>query len=765
MNANYTLLDILSNNISVWDNKNEHKDKLDILNGIEIPMIQRDYAFGRSDEKTKFIRNKFLTDIYKVLKSNQAGEPDTLNLDFVYGYIENEKFVPLDGQQRLTTLFIIHWFLAFKDDIDFETLGLQSFSYKTRQATKEFMRALSTSHNLNKIRNECQKDFSSLVFVVKNQPWYNRKWNLDPTVHGFLQTLSDVAEKFIDINFNVLTNHKPLSFHFLRIEDYGLGDNLYIKMNARGKSLSDFENFKASFENVIPKKNDLSKKFIQNIDGVWLDVFWRYSLLKGTTFESNVEEVSKRCDYILLNFIKKVTEYLFYKNDIDDFFEFTEDNIQKIYSEEKNLEIIVQSFDLLATITDLEDWHTYFDEIFSNMWAENRVATHQSSNNFILKVFNGELFQHYDNLLFFSWMNFVLRSNTLQITEDLKDFVRISRNYINNINQKKKTRLDTELRTEYYSSILNTINSIGIKKPYANLNLNEKSFRKEYIEHEITKHKLFNDDYSIKNSVFKFEDHPFLKGLIFNFDFSSFSSNEIDIIVANFYNLFELKGNVDIIRLLLCYGNYSVKIGVSNLGDFKYFGHKEGWHRVLASPDFEVRPNFVELFSELSVSIILSWDDFIETRVVQNIEKYRQSWLWYCMNPKFKQILDHSIYTDSSSNRIETFSNPSLNSYHFNPFVYWLRFHSDTKTRSYIDLPDSCAMHSNYCRLHLINGIQLEQVENTWLIYNLNAKPEGVNLFFLPETNCFKLDCNNLIEDLQPYLELLANSPRNKTND
>ena len=66
---------------------------------IKIPLIQRDYAQGRPSKKITSIREKFIKDIYR------------LNLDFVYGATNGKRFIPLDGQQRLTTLFLLHLYL------------------------------------------------------------------------------------------------------------------------------------------------------------------------------------------------------------------------------------------------------------------------------------------------------------------------------------------------------------------------------------------------------------------------------------------------------------------------------------------------------------------------------------------------------------------------------------------------------------------------------------------------------------------------------
>ena len=75
---------------------------------IVVPILQRDYAQGRSGYEN--LREKFLSSILYALEHKQQ-----LKLDFVYGSSDlSGRFNPLDGQQRLTTLWLVHWFLAFK---------------------------------------------------------------------------------------------------------------------------------------------------------------------------------------------------------------------------------------------------------------------------------------------------------------------------------------------------------------------------------------------------------------------------------------------------------------------------------------------------------------------------------------------------------------------------------------------------------------------------------------------------------------------------
>jgi hypothetical protein len=83
---------------------------------VEIPIIQRDYVQGRESESE--IRTEFLKALYSALSKPKGDLSLPLDLDFVYGSVEGTEkqvFGPLDGQQRLTTLFLLHWYLAWKD--------------------------------------------------------------------------------------------------------------------------------------------------------------------------------------------------------------------------------------------------------------------------------------------------------------------------------------------------------------------------------------------------------------------------------------------------------------------------------------------------------------------------------------------------------------------------------------------------------------------------------------------------------------------------
>lgn len=260
---------------------------------IEIPIIQRDYAQGRDSAKS--VRNNFLDSLLDHLQNNK-----NIDLDFVYGSIigeSNNLFIPLDGQQRLTTLFLLHWYLAAHDDKvedfrSFITTGEKSnFTYETRTSAHEFCNELVNAEiNLSALLKE------SLSKTIMDKAWYYATWGNDPTIKAMLNMLDAIHEKFRNTSglYERLThNESPvITFQFLNLKKFSLTDDLYIKMNSRGKQLTDFENFKAKFEQLIKYSNlkgtyklflgtieeevKAHEYFAHKIDTIWANLFWNY---------------------------------------------------------------------------------------------------------------------------------------------------------------------------------------------------------------------------------------------------------------------------------------------------------------------------------------------------------------------------------------------------------------------------------------------------------------------------------------------------------
>ncbi len=207
---------------------------------IKIPRIQRAYAQGRSDIRAVKTRKRFLDAIYAGLIGNG------LTLDFIYGNIniENGELIPLDGQQRLTTLWLLHWYAQKKEKINDSSLA--RFSYDTRYSARDFIAKLV----------EFQPSLESKLSVeIQNQGWFPMDWIYDPTVSGMLVMLDEINERFSNID-DLWSRLDKINFYFRDIEEMTLTDDIYIKMNSRGKQLTDFEHFKAEFLKVIRMDNN-----------------------------------------------------------------------------------------------------------------------------------------------------------------------------------------------------------------------------------------------------------------------------------------------------------------------------------------------------------------------------------------------------------------------------------------------------------------------------------------------------------------------------
>ena len=235
------------------------------LQKIIIPIIQRDYAQGRRDPDIDRVRSRFLDSLYEAVSQKP------ITLDFVYGDIDaNGVMTPLDGQQRLTTLFLLHWYAAKKANISPEQSAfLSNFGYETRYSARYFCKELTAF----------MPSFAGkLSAEIIDQAWFPLEWQKDPTISSMLVMLDTIDDKFKNVsNLWESLKNGAITFYFLPIKDMGLTDELYIKMNSRGKPLTRFEHFKAELERCIRSVDeDLSKRIMRKIDRDWTDMLWQY---------------------------------------------------------------------------------------------------------------------------------------------------------------------------------------------------------------------------------------------------------------------------------------------------------------------------------------------------------------------------------------------------------------------------------------------------------------------------------------------------------
>ena len=241
---------------------------------IVIPAIQRDYAQGREDKKATEVRKTLLDDIF-------SDKPE-IDFNLVFGsqeeYGGKTCFIPVDGQQRLTTLFLLYLYNSKVNRV--QTDGLNKFTYETRRAAADFCKAIVD------VDNDWENQKDKLSGSIKDCNWFMQYWNQDPTVISMLRMLDDIQKRAPEGNFKEKLDR--ITFYFYDLKQNGLNETLYIKMNARGKPLTAFENLKAAIDNILPKELDYDFKEIGDeasgsnfkekwqscIDGKWTDAFW-----------------------------------------------------------------------------------------------------------------------------------------------------------------------------------------------------------------------------------------------------------------------------------------------------------------------------------------------------------------------------------------------------------------------------------------------------------------------------------------------------------
>ncbi len=246
---------------------------------IIIPQLQRDYAQGRVDNPAiEQIRTSLVDELYNHLATDKS----VLELNFIYGRTANGEFIPIDGQQRLTTLFLLHWYVFSRANFPDGLATIANFSYRTRDTSKRFC--------LNLCKESVDFTKRRISTQIKDCYWFTGNFSGDPTVQSMLVMLDTIHQKFtVCQNFEavkdlLISDGCNVTFLWLEMEDFQKPDDLYIKMNARGKLLSDFEIFKAKLQNSAllssvlgPNADETARiSFISKYNNQYAEFFYKH---------------------------------------------------------------------------------------------------------------------------------------------------------------------------------------------------------------------------------------------------------------------------------------------------------------------------------------------------------------------------------------------------------------------------------------------------------------------------------------------------------
>lgn len=462
---------------------------------IEVPIIQRDFAQGREIPNVTYIREKFVSDLVARIVNSAP-----LHLGFVYGKIEGKdkikkmllhkkavetllgtvkqyanqfqidvktdvtaeeisldntlRFIPLDGQQRLTTLFVLYWYINMRKN-GHSPKWVSNFKYNNRKSAVAFFETIGNQEVIASVHADLQPNLKD---QIQGYTWYLKKWDYDATVSGILvmlQTIHDEFKLYPDFNFKT-TNLDKINFtlDFLDLDELEQTDELYIKMNERGKLLTDFEHFKAWLQDYTAKKytSEDQKNFLKDfwikLDTVWLDFFWK-----------NINSNYTTLDDFFFNYLKTmaVTYHLanYKDNEIPEFLKslmqeirngdkYEKDKVRyipiskfvyHIKSDNEEIEVFeLFSFEALEFIENSFNSLIRFnsDEIIYNSIQEvlkHPFVSHNITESYLKK----EKFtlDYWDHVMYFALIEYNIKSNIIE-GNHFKNWLRILRNIIYN---------------------------------------------------------------------------------------------------------------------------------------------------------------------------------------------------------------------------------------------------------------------------------------------------------------------------------------------
>lgn len=692
-------------------------------NSIKIPVIQRDYVQGRGNTAEELDKRESFAD--KLVGTISQSLPPC-NLEFIYGakYKDTNTFVPLDGQQRLTTLFLLHWVIWYKSSDttrqDFRIEDLKKFSYETRLSSASFCKELIG-------KGICvNDDVLNLKELIENQPWFSEDWRYDPTISAMLsmidcfdRRLKKYSQKDID---SMLGNTSAVTFDEIEMTEYGLTDALYIKMNARGKQLTNFENWKSEMikylsgdvGNDIFEARDTARNtaggtymdyFIHSIEHEWTDLFWAYLKPGAKDILSNSDQAKLSqypvIDGLFMNFLDCLCKFR-YHIQAGDKTDFDKISLQEKRSVWQNLDFMDFFMRSLDSIYRIPEHEQFFEELFYDSDEEIpascsngkvRLFRTKEKNLFKLCIEKGASMELTDQLLFISLLKYCNEYKISEVNDSLRAYMRQVRNFFESELQNIKTQTTVllNLRTERFAVYNSYINDIIVR-----------------------------GDFNMPSEVMRrLEDCSFVRGNVAVFEEAIKKYGEEATVTAldNFCKCNDLQR----IRLLVSCSFRGTHLGYC-IGRKRYFMGKHGkWDVLFISDARNVGKSFSNLIGKYNVG---KTTDEIILEAMQNISN--TSFAYYMLKYDTFANANKSMYHYAVKGDIDDVDLIALGSYKSNP---GMAYHTDPLAVTAMeiikkDCPDVklsiYGLYSNKCPLIIIKDdkehFSLLSVKKGWRI-------------------------------------------------
>lgn len=662
---------------------------------VEIPIIQRDYAQGRNSAKT--IRDELLNSIYDALVNGKS-----IDFDFVYGSTQeckskedtapniNKKLYPLDGQQRLTTFYLLHWYLAQKEKrMEEARVVLKNFTYTTRISSRDFCEMLVD------IDYTPSEDVPVSEYIM-NENKYFLTWKHDPTISSMLTMLDAIHNKFFKCEplFDklIVSNPELMTFNYLPMNHFALTDDLYIKMNARGKALTNFENFKAKFIQRMKQTGLSYERFVSNVDSNWVELLWDYRASDNTV---DRQYMNLFCFFTDMIFLMTETSYEgespFKTSDIRPIVDY--------YDSEEKVNLLYDLMDLWKTRQEANE---YLEGLLSKERNIKKVRVFDCNPDIFSDVVAGNYVTVTNKILLFSIMYRLVKNKNYE-HDSMLDYVRIVRNFLIQCRSFKNSICGYTSDFRFGRNGIPVVSFIThflaeSDNPYSVI---ENDYSKEYgvnfeiYKQESRKAKLIADNIELKSIIQSLEDLDIFRGSIFNIlDYVVDDNNEV--LVKNLENLFLEENSTKIVQALLSFGDYVIHVGSTILGEKYFFANRNNWYDILTYSGAEqeecsaVITAFIKRYQEYDASTV---DDALDGIISENLKNIDINDWRYCLikYPSTLQDIDEVnnsklvfVFEDKSENYVlHRMNGKTLNAFHVIPEFIEARRQLGNKCQAY----------------------------------------------------------------------------------
>ena len=742
---------------------------------VRIPQLQRDYVQG--SDKAKEIRDLFICDLVETLSADTPeAKQKTLHLDFIYGSTYEEApasglhphwkegelhfdipnsdvneptkvFLPLDGQQRLTSLWLLHWMLCPETEADAAKKLLSHFSYATRSSSRRFCAALVAHIGDGELKQQLKTNKAKSALM--EAPWFLPAWQKDPTVNSMIEMLVAIGTRLGEADTAPLwkrLQEGAITFTVIEIQsnEFRLTDELYIKMNNRGRLLTDWECDKAKaiecLGEVVFKEenaglwesleaNEQEKTpadyFSFRVDGRWQDFFWHLS--RGR--ESPLEDRVQRSDEMMRYFFTWWAEYRYYHYNTGE----CSDKMH-VFKSAEEITLLFQVLNKLHEIdyphgesAENQDQKKDFLEtafgVVDEMPVEVRLhfTGREGNESRVGDLFRllceGKLERRHQVLVYYLLLRLV-KYNEEATDANLRDFLRVVRNFLYSIRKTEKMAFNSGIELKELSRYAKYLDEVlGEKEVYAGLSskeISEGTFHyMSAFRHEVEKAKWICEHPVEKAALFRLEEHDLLRGFLRNLPWQDGSGIDINKLCEAFFAIFgsqtEKVSDKLVARALVACGFRGIlNKGIKNYTWWAYsFGGNESrWRFVLTYPldkrnkDTTGRQTLCEALQELFKQYIdkqyIEKSRTPEERLQAIIDEFlaraenSEKTPWYYL-VKYAELWSGNIYHFAFSfggNKV-TFERKlndrvdrPLASQHWKPFVFMVRKHLEKRTES-----------------------------------------------------------------------------------